>query len=464
MFLAAALLCIGCSSRKVPTDAAVDTAADSARDTVDPSDTGVGADVDVLDADALDTGDAGDAGEVTYRCGGGVRSVRPLRDGFEATTDHYVVFVEADEARARELATLLESAYAGFAAFFLAEPAASPLYVEVLADAASYDAALLSAGAPPAFGGTYFPETQTVFVFLQSTRFYTRQLLLHEAAHQFHYLARTGNRAPPSFFYIEGVADHLAHHLVQDGCVWLGADLPLTPNDFPRLALRALTNADASLSAIATGSAFTFPAAFAAVRFLARDDLEAFASLRDALDGGADGDAALAEVLARYGPMGELDIRYARWLAGDAQFDFALNETVDWDPLSEKSVASWSAFHGIARSRSAPATLALTIVPPAESSDRWFGGVVTGTLEAAANSTVEIGRDGTVYERPPRQNRQPIGEVAALADGSYRFVLDLAAATVTINDQVFAYDAEYPPGAGISIEGVGVTVREIRAP
>ena len=72
---------------------------------------------------------------------------------------------------------------------------------------------LLAAGVqPPAAGGYYHPSGRTAYAWRQPTIYFTRCLILHEATHQFHYLARTSNSVSLAFWYAEGLAEFLSRH------------------------------------------------------------------------------------------------------------------------------------------------------------------------------------------------------------------------------------------------------------
>jgi len=131
-------------------------------------------------------------------------------------TEHYALLAETDRAEAEELGRVLEAAWPQLEAFFGAAPdldGDERLPVRFFATKESFAAGLRADGiAPPASGGYYHPPNRTAWLWRQPTIYNTRCLLLHEVTHQFHFLARTGNRSLPQNWYVEGLAEHLGRH------------------------------------------------------------------------------------------------------------------------------------------------------------------------------------------------------------------------------------------------------------
>jgi len=189
---------------------------------------------------------------------------------------HYELHSEAETARAREYSGVLEAAWPEYRRIFGGEPKLAEgerLKVRHFADRHGWAAAIRADGAtpPPAAGGYYWPATKTAFLYDQPTRSYTRTLLLHEAAHQFHYLACTNNRPPGAGWYTEGIAEFAAEHFWDGETLRLGVVQLVTLKDYPRRA---------------TGGGR--PRGWALVHYLASEEPERFATLRAQLDRGAD--------------------------------------------------------------------------------------------------------------------------------------------------------------------------------
>ncbi len=175
---------------------------------------------------------------------------------------HYELASDGPREEAEDWLRALDAAWPQFESFFGAAP-------KVAADArlrvsfheterAWRDAIAAAGGTPPdggGAGGYYDPVSKTAFGWRQPTRWYTRTLLLHEAAHQFHYLARTGNDSPGCGWYAEGVAEHLSHHTWDGTTLRLGVVPPVSLEDRPAKALAAVGSAGFDLAKFVSGEA-----------------------------------------------------------------------------------------------------------------------------------------------------------------------------------------------------------------
>ena len=123
-----------------------------------------------------------------------VRSAEP--EGATRRTAHYHLYIEALDID--EVADYVEQFHAKASAFFGGKsPAESQLSVAVFATAQRFHDALAAEGQPVVeAGGYYSPDRKKVYLFVQPSAYFTRQLLLHELAHQFHFLAACDNHGP----------------------------------------------------------------------------------------------------------------------------------------------------------------------------------------------------------------------------------------------------------------------------
>src|SRR5204862_5986000 len=89
-------------------------------------------------------------------------------------------------------------------------------------------------GTPPGIAGGYYdPVSKTAYAWRQPTIWWTRGLLIHECAHQFHQLGRATAKTGMPVWYVEGVADHLAHHTWDGEHLRLGVVPMLSLEDWP---------------------------------------------------------------------------------------------------------------------------------------------------------------------------------------------------------------------------------------
>jgi len=209
-------------------------------------------------------------------------------------TAHYRIEHFGARAEAEEAGRVLEAGWTAFQSHFKTKPKSGKdkLRVRVLPDSAAFKAALEADGVPtPDAGGYYHPENRTAYLFRQPTEYFSRVLLLHEAAHQFHYLARTRNKNPVAEWYREGIAEFLSwHHW--DGETLEAAVLPLVSlKDYAAAALAEAKADDFDLEALVEGETAPSRAfAWTLVRYLAtgRDGkpLRGYARFARKMDGG----------------------------------------------------------------------------------------------------------------------------------------------------------------------------------
>jgi hypothetical protein len=214
---------------------------------------------------------------------------------FTVRTAHYQLYAEAPKAGAEEMARMLEAAYPAFQAYFSATPplaGSERLSVKLFADEPSWAAGLMADGVmvPAEAGGYYAPSTKTAYLYVQGNPYYTHVLLLHEATHQFHFLARVKGQNLP-FWYVEGVAESLGRHDWDGHCVALGVVPLLSWEDIPAAALPEVTAPGFDLGSIVEGSVVPSRAvAWSIYELLDHGDggahRAAFKAYRDAVDAG----------------------------------------------------------------------------------------------------------------------------------------------------------------------------------
>ena len=192
------------------------------------------------------------------------------------TTEHYVLTAETTKAVAEEYGRVLEAAWPKLREFFGAEPELGKgerLSIVFSATRESFARRLLKAGVqPPAAGGYYHPRGRTAYAWRQPTIYFTRYLLLHEAIHQFHYLARTSNDVSLSFWYAEGIAEYLGRHYWDGEALTLGVVPLVTLEDSSATALAALIANGADLRKLLEERPRSRPVAGAIVRWASTAD------------------------------------------------------------------------------------------------------------------------------------------------------------------------------------------------
>ena len=233
-----------------------------------------------------------------------------------ARSKHYDVRVEGLDAR--DVGAMLEALHAQLTKFFGLAPQGR-LSVVVCATRERYVAALKADGqhAPDA-GGYYCPANRKAYLWVQPSEYFTRQLILHEATHQFHYLAASGNRRPSAGWYEEGLAEYFGMHNWDGATLWTGVVPAITLEDYPARALRYVDASRAGLERTLTAeSSATRPVAWTLVHFLMNRDAKKFRALAAKLDRREPPAGAFREV---YGPVtGGLARDYRAWVRSRAQ-------------------------------------------------------------------------------------------------------------------------------------------------
>lgn len=272
--LAIVLSCVACSSAELVSPAASDGGG------IDGSPDG-SAVADAGDGEAQ----APDAGPVAPSfCTAEVPVVVTTGAGVTATTTHYELYAEATVGEATELARLLEASAAALASWFERAVPQPRMKVKLYADVTSWTAGLAADGisTPTDAAGYFDPGTKTAYLYRQGNPYYTHVLLVHEATHQFHHLARLQGQALP-FWYMEGHAEYLSRHDWDGECVRLGVTSMLSWEDLPAKAAAGSID----VAGIVDGSVTaTRASAWAMFRYLDTGPLRAgFKAYRDGMDG-----------------------------------------------------------------------------------------------------------------------------------------------------------------------------------
>jgi hypothetical protein len=164
--------------------------------------------------------------------------------GVELKTSHYDLYVEKTDAG--EVGRLAEAGYSRMAEFFRSEPN-QRLRVEVYGTRDKYQNRLLSdtqqhSEESSEAAGCYAPETRKCYLWVQPNEYALRQTILHEIAHQFHFLAATTNERPRLWLYPEGIANYFGLHNWDGQSLRVGVIPAISVEDLPATALENFEN------------------------------------------------------------------------------------------------------------------------------------------------------------------------------------------------------------------------------
>jgi len=322
---------------------------------------------------------------------------------------HYELHYEGTHAAAEEAARILEAAWSGFRAFFDAEPPLKPaerLRVRFYMSRAAWVAGLRADGVrpPDGAGGYYWPGTKTAYLYRQPTQYFTRTLLVHEAGHQFHFLARTHNKAPSAPWYTEGIVEFLSWHRWDGERLDLGVLPGVSLQDYPAVALRALEAKGFDLGAFVDGRLpAARPIAWALLRYLATGragkPLPGFESFRQKMDRGAQAPSTFKHTLGR---PGKLLPRLRAWLrANQAAWAQVFNE---WEQTGPAAFRGHAGVVSACRlKRSATSLQAVFTVAPVQ--PRWRAGLLLHWSDVDDYTVALVTRAGEVAVDRHRRGR-----------------------------------------------------------
>lgn len=412
------------------------------------------------DDDLSDDDDtADDDWRTAAACGPDGVAVTPDGLGFAVTTDEYSLYAEVSEVEAEALGAMLATAYDLFAAYFGAA-AAPTLRIELYADEAAWGAAIEADGLEPPWGagGVYMSSTQVAYLYVQPTRYFTRMLTLHEAAHQFHFLSRPAAGGVPGW-YAEGVAEFLQRHHWDGDCLALGVVPLLTQGDSPEAALTWTDTNGFPLGDILDGVATEGrPVQQALFQFFETEHPADWRTFRDAMDsGGAD---ARVEFETVFGPADDYEASMLDHIVDDQQPMSPV--FMEWSHRHPASVEAWSEYFTVARLKEPPARLQATFAAPAEA---FSGGLLLGWDSYDDWLALVVSADGHLWTFDVQDGAATWWDQGAApppsADGGYDFVLTHDPLSVGVNGQAWSGAMSVEPAGGLAINGTALRFEDI---
>jgi hypothetical protein len=387
-------------------------------------------------------------------------------------TEHYALHAEGAPALAEEYARVLEAAWKQYQRYFKAKPKIkkkAKLVVRYFETAEAWSQALKADGAPVIqhAGGYYHPANQTVYFYRQPTVYYSRVLLLHEAAHQFHYLAKTRNKKPTADWYTEGVAEYLSWHH------WDGTTLELAvlPNvslkDYAAAALKEIEAKEFEFGKMVEGGTPASRAVSCALlRWLATGNdgkfVKGFEPFRRKMDGGVRPGPTFRKLIGQPASVQE---QLTSWLSQNQEpFGYVFNE---WFGIGPGRMRGF--FPGgtsICRLKPVTPAFTATLEVPADKKG-WRGGVVLHYTSPKDYTVALLDWGGWVHiKRFTGSGFQTMerGEVTAIEKGTtYRFQLFRRKGKVTMMIGNTGFGPWELPGSafGLAVERSDLTFRDL---
>ncbi len=297
-------------------------------------------------------------------------TVEPSVIGYRTETEHYVLELAVDENEATELARLAETAWSGFESYFpgAVDLAGARLEAFLDTDETAWGDRIAADGleVPWGAGGYFHTATNRAYLYAQPTVYFTRQLFLHELAHQFH--AASADTVDHPAWWAEGTAEFIARHDWDGECVRLGVLPRLTFEDMPADAVEDLDAEPLELAAWIDGDDFPGrPLMFELFRFFETHTGRApgWQAVRDAFDLGEPPTADEIAALIGLGELSEIEADFDAFVRDDPEPMSPI--WLEWLHRTPTSVEGW-AFNGVmtaARVKERPAQMSVTADSPA---------------------------------------------------------------------------------------------------
>lgn len=287
------------------------------------------------------------------------RPLPPIEiDGDWLRTPHYELLSPSPALDKRELGLMMEQFYEQATAYFGAEPPGPERLVgKIFPDRESYVAGLRADGIDASSGdsgGYYSWNTRIFYLHVQPSPHYTRQLTMHEAAHQLQHQAK-GCEAPG--WWTEGEAEHLGMHTWDGVTLHMRAQPLITLEDYPKSALGSFEDKGEDVGYIVRGErGWTYREAWALVSFVNETLPNQAGDLRQRYCDG-EGSAEAWEAVFGSGVTPTTNQRYRAWLEANQQPWSNVWDHVD--PVGGDGFLVRSDVNALAHTKERPDALAL---------------------------------------------------------------------------------------------------------
>lgn len=302
------------------------------------------------------------------------------QDLFVTKTAHYELHSDFPSQEAKAQLQVMEAAWIELTKFFGASPLlkkSQRLKVFLFEKHESFLEQIKRDNAKPpgsTAGGYYWPPSKTVYQYRQPTIYYTRQLLIHECIHQFHFLSSTNNKSPKDEWFIEGLAEYLSRHSWDGKTLRLGVVPLITLKDYPAKALALMSTPGYNLQAMISSSRKSNrPEQWALIHWLCRPDKRAqkrWRSVAKSLNQGTAGSDVVKRLL---GSSKEPLQKILAWLkANQEPMKQVFNQ---WEGTSATTIKGEAKVVSMCRTKAPCSEFSATIVEPQDKT-RWSGGIL----------------------------------------------------------------------------------------
>ena len=311
------------------------------------------------------------------------------------------------------------------------------------------------AGVPTGAGGYYWPTSKKAYLYVQPSEHYTRQLILHEATHQFHYLAGTGNRSPGAFWYTEGLAEYFGMHTWDGKTLQTGVVPPITLEDYPKKALANFDNLGKNLEGMVSGKvSCERPEAWALIHYLATKHTKRFKAFRKAVDRSRKPAAAWRRYFGKINSKFISD--YRNWILSHQQ-PWRIAWT-SWQAVGEE-IEGRSDTNGLCLLKEKPTKLVVQVAPTEET---YLGGIVFGFQSTSDFFLFQVNSQNEARVMRYQNRKWNTLHTASRPPPKKKDILSLSieADTVTLHvngQEIGTYDA--PGEVGLNVDSCTIRFR-----
>ncbi len=382
-------------------------------------------------------------------------------NGWRVEGSRYSLYTETSKAEAEEMSKMIESSFSALEEWFQDAPQSTEsLVVEVYQSDSAWADAILSDGldVPYGAGGYYHPTTQKAYLYLQPTRYYTRQLLIHEVIHQFHDLIRVSDRELPSW-YVEGIAEYLSMYDWDGSCIRLGRLPLITQEDMPLRALQE--SGELSLSNhFQQDDSVSRPLEWAIFRYFDIHYPVEWDQFRYRMDEGEENAMQIFEDVFE-DSLDTFEPPLVSWLEEEQQPFIATY--LEWSHIDSEYIEGWSDVFSIAPLKWGADEFSVHV---SSLDPTWNGGVLLSFDDTSNWSALVVSEDGTLQTFEVTQGNAlwwDQGSVSSSESGySISVVPENGAMRVIINQDELVFPIAFQPLTGLALNGSAVQFSEIR--
>lgn len=384
----------------------------------------------------------------------------PYNNGWIVEGEHYSLYSETSQEEAEIMSKMIESSFSAMEEWFHSSPpSTTQLVVEVYqtetawANAIAFDGLDIPYGA----GGYYHPTTQKAYLYVQPTRYYTRQLLIHEVIHQFHDLIRTSDRALPGW-YVEGIAEYMSMYDWDGSCIQLGRLPLITQEDMPQRALQESSTLSLR-EHFQENDSVSRPLEWAMFRYFDIHHAEQWDDFRYEMDEGEMDATSIFESLFDES-LEDFEAPILSWLEEEQQSFIATY--LEWSHIDSQNVEGWSDFFSIAPLKTTTHEFSVHV---SSLSPSWAGGILLSFNDTDNWSALVVNEEGTLQTFEVTQGEALWWDKGAVqqSENGYSYVVypEVDQVRTLINGEEKIIPISFEPATGLALNASHIRFSDI---